>query len=80
MKRKDFIKKVAVTTGGMILTKGLLAKKHPKDKVFGQNKMTYKLDTAWAKTSAAQFPVNDCHEMVQDSKGRIILLTNETKK
>jgi len=24
-------------------------------------------------------PVNDCHEMVQDSKGRILLLTNETR-
>ena len=41
--------------------------------------MTYTLDTAWAKTNASQFPVNDCHEMVQDSKGRIILLTNEVK-
>ena len=27
----------------------------------------------------ARYPVKDCHEMVQDSKGRIILLTNETK-
>ena len=24
-------------------------------------------------------PVNDCHEMIQDKKGRILLLTNETK-
>lgn len=41
--------------------------------------MTYTLDTAWSKANATQLPVNDCHEMVQDSKGRIILLTNETK-
>lgn len=27
----------------------------------------------------ARYPVKDCHEMVQDGKGRIILLTNETK-
>ena len=26
-----------------------------------------------------RYPVKDCHEMVQDSMGRIILLTNETK-
>ncbi len=28
---------------------------------------------------AAKYPVNDCHEMVEDSRGRILLLTNETK-
>ena len=41
--------------------------------------MTYTLDTSWSKANASELPVNDCHEMVQDSKGRIILLTNETK-
>lgn len=41
--------------------------------------MKYTLNNNWAKTSASAFPVNDCHEMVQDQQGRIILLTNETK-
>lgn len=27
----------------------------------------------------ARYPVNDCHEMVQDRKGRLLLLTNETR-
>jgi hypothetical protein len=55
----------------------LLASK--KYKVYGYNGMTYTLDTAWARAKSSEFPVNDCHEMVQDSRGRIILLTNETK-
>ena len=33
----------------------------------------------WVKADAATLPVNDCHEMVQDAKGRIVLLTNETR-
>ena len=41
--------------------------------------MKYTLDTKWGTLDSAKFPVNDCHEMVQDKKGRIILLTNETK-
>jgi sugar lactone lactonase YvrE len=41
--------------------------------------MTYRLDKNWSKTDPSRLPVNDCHEMVQDSKGRLILLTNETK-
>jgi hypothetical protein len=43
--------------------------------VLGQNDKRYKLDTNWGKLDFAQYPVKDCHEMVQDSKGRIILLT-----
>ncbi len=33
----------------------------------------------WGALNANFYPVNDCHEMVQDSRGRIILLTNHTK-
>jgi hypothetical protein len=41
--------------------------------------MRYRLDKDWSKADSQKNPVNDCHEMVQDSKGRILLLTNETK-
>ena len=56
---------------------GLFAK--PKEDVYGHNGMLYRMDTKWSKADPAKHPVNDCHEMVQDSKGRIILLTNETR-
>jgi len=49
------------------------------DPVLGQHKKRYRLNTHWSKADVARNPVNDCHEMVQDSKGRIILLTNEIK-
>ncbi|MGY3052038.1 peptidylamidoglycolate lyase [Pedobacter sp. UYEF25] len=77
MKRRKFIQQTAMATGGLLITHDLFAKR--KDKVYGYNNMTYTLDTSWSKTNATQLPVNDCHEMVQDSRGRIILLTNETK-
>ncbi len=77
MKRRNFIKHSTLAAGGTLIMHNLFAAK--KDKVYGYNGMTYSLDTAWSKTNASEFPVNDCHEMVQDSRGRIILLTNETK-
>ncbi|HUP10701.1 MAG TPA: hypothetical protein VM187_00770 [Niastella sp.] len=49
------------------------------DTILGHNNKRYRLDTTWSKADVARYPVNDCHEMVQDSKGRILLLTNETK-
>lgn len=48
-------------------------------KVFGHNGKKYRIDTKWSRADVSRYPVNDCHEMVQDSKGRIILLNNETK-
>jgi len=49
------------------------------DLVLGQNKKRYKIDTKWSKADVSRYPVNDCHEMIQDKQGRIVLLTNETK-
>ena len=55
------------------------AKAADKGTVYGHNGMHYTLDTRWSKADPLRNPVNDCHEMVQDAKGNILLLTNETK-
>ncbi len=47
--------------------------------IIGHNSHQYKIDRHWGALNNKVYPVNDCHEMVQDSKGRIILLTNHTK-
>mgnify|MGYP001493323180 FL=1 len=51
----------------------------PDGIIFGHGNKRYRLNEQWSKADVSRFPVNDCHEMVQDKKGRIILLTNETK-
>jgi sugar lactone lactonase YvrE len=50
-----------------------------KDLIVGHGSHRYKVDLEWGALNDSQYPVNDCHEMVQDSLGRIILLTNHTK-
>src|SRR5687768_510804 len=77
MNRKAFVKQSVLLTGGIIIMKDLLAR--PKGPVYGHNNMKYYMDQQWGKLDASKHPVNDCHEMVEDSKGRILLLTNETK-
>ena len=76
MNRKNFLKTASVVTGGIFIARDLFAKSHSP--VYGHNGMTYRMDSKWSKLDAARFPVKDCHEMVQDSKKRIILLTNDT--
>ena len=75
--RRQFIRNTSLSLGGLWLTNDLFAR--TKGPVYGHNDVRYALDTNWSKCSPQQYPVNDCHEMVQDRKGRIFLLTNETK-
>jgi hypothetical protein len=77
MNRRQFIRNTSLSLGTFYIANGLFAK--DKGPVYGHNGLRYTLDTSWSKASRDQYPVNDCHEMVQDAKGRILLLTNETK-
>lgn len=77
MNRRSFIQQSTLISGGLILTSGLFAKR--RGPVYGHNGMRYEMDTRWGTLKFDKYPVNDCHEMIQDSKGRILLLTNETK-
>ncbi|MEO5977136.1 MAG: 6-bladed beta-propeller [Chryseolinea sp.] len=78
MKRRKFIQSAALTAAASVhITRDLFAKGNQN--VYGHNGMKYALDTQWCKADPLKNPVNDCHEMVQDASGKIILLTNETK-
>ena len=76
MHRRSFIKRSSLGMAGLVLAPSV---RFNEDTILGHNNKRYKLDTKWSRADVAKNPVNDCHEMVQDSKGRILLLTNETK-
>ena len=50
----------------------------PAELIVGHNGFTYKVDHGWAKISASTHPVINCHEMIQDSKGRLIMVGDDT--
>lgn len=77
MKRREFIKSTAAVSAGFFIMKDTFAQ--TKGPEFGHNNMRYTMDNKWGQLNPLKNPVNDCHEMVQDKKGRILLLTNETK-
>lgn len=47
--------------------------------LIGHNNFKYRVNAAWGKQNPAQYPVNDCHEMVIAKSGLLYLLTNETR-
>jgi len=52
--------------------------KAPDETIVGHGQYTYKVDKNWAKISVNNTPLMNCHEMVQDSKGRLIMLGDST--
>lgn len=79
MDRRTFVQKTLIAATGMAAMPPLIIPKRTDDLVLGHNSHQYNLDVNWGNLNPKQYPVKDCHEMVQDSKGRILLLTNETK-
>lgn len=80
MKRRHFIEKGSLAALGLASMGSLsFSERFLKDAVIGHGTHKYKVDINWGKLNSKNFPVKDCHEMVQDVKGRIILLTNHTK-
>src|SRR4026208_830109 len=79
MKRKQFIQQTSVAAAGMLLTPTFLRSNKIEDIILGHGNKRYRINTKWSKADVMQYPVKDCHEMIQDKRGRIILLTNETK-
>ncbi|MDO8365957.1 MAG: 6-bladed beta-propeller [Saprospiraceae bacterium] len=76
MKRRDFLLNSSLGLAGAMLVPDILSK---TDTILGHNNKRYSINSRWSQADVSQYPVNDCHEMVQDQKGRILLLTNETR-
>lgn len=57
----------------------IIKKRNLGEKIVGHGDFTYRVDKAWGIQDPGKIPVNDCHEMVQDRHGRLLLLTNEAK-
>jgi 6-bladed beta-propeller len=80
--RRNFIQKSGLAIGGLSLLsnpKSKIILPKPGEIIIGHNSHKYKVIAGWGLLDADKNPVNDCHEMVEDAKGRLIMCTNETK-
>ncbi|MEO9806357.1 MAG: 6-bladed beta-propeller [Reichenbachiella sp.] len=81
MDKRSFIKKTALATAGMITLPNIIiaGKTRPQTGILGHGSHKYRVVYDWGVQDVSKIPVKDCHEMIQDSRGRLVLLTNETK-
>ncbi len=80
--RRDFIQKSGLSMAGFSMlsnSKSINYMPNTEEIIIGHNSHKYKVVAGWGLLDAGKNPVNDCHEMVEDAKGRLIMCTNETK-
>ncbi len=80
--RRDFIKKTALASTALTLPSygfTILKKPELQDQILGHGDFKYRVHKAWGNLDPANTPVKNCHEMVMDSKGRLIMVTDEVK-
>jgi hypothetical protein len=57
----------------------ILKKVKLENEIIGHGDFRFKVHKAWGNLDPEKTPVKNCHEMVMDKKGRLIMVTDETK-
>jgi hypothetical protein len=50
-----------------------------ENEIIGHGNYRYSVHSGWGTQDPQAFPVKNCHEMVMDSRGRLIMVTDEVK-
>ena len=80
--RRAFLNKsTAATVGSLIIPNFYIGKAKPilSEQVIGHGKFKYRVHKSWGDLDPSKTPVKNCHEMVMDSKGRLIMIGDETQ-
>ncbi|MGB2734087.1 MAG: 6-bladed beta-propeller, partial [Saprospiraceae bacterium] len=79
MNRKEFLSTSIKAVAVMPLFNILNSAPKLGEEILGHGKFKYRAHRAWGNLDPASVPVKNCHEMVMDAKGRLIMITDEVK-
>ncbi len=80
--RRTFIKKTALATSALGVSSlhfNIINQPNLAQEILGHGAFKYRVHQSWGDLDPAKTPVNNCHEMVMDRKGRLIMITDEIK-
>jgi hypothetical protein len=78
--RREFLKITAATSAAFSMPVfNIISKPVVAEEIIGHGDFRYRVHKAWGNLDPATTPVKNCHEMVMDRKGRLIMVTDETK-
>ncbi len=86
MTKKSINRRGFLNTSGTVMASSLIipsfyiGKSKPKlsDEIVGHGDFRYRVHKAWGDLDPAKTPVNNCHEMIMDNKGRLIMVGDDT--
>ncbi|MEM6801122.1 MAG: 6-bladed beta-propeller [Bacteroidota bacterium] len=82
LNRRSFLNKTsAAATAAFVLPTFMIGKSKPKlgSEIIGHGDFQYRVHKHWGDLAPAKTPVKNCHEMVMDAKGRLIMIGDEVK-
>lgn len=80
--RRTFLNTTAKASAGMVLMPHFninSAKPKLSDDIIGHGDYTYRVHKAWGDLDPNTTPVKNCHEMVMDSQGRLVMVGDHTQ-
>lgn len=84
MKRRKFLENT-LKSGSVTLASSVIpfyimpSKSKLEETILGHGNFKYRVEKEWGDLDPQKHPVNNCHEMVMDNKGRLFLLTDHQK-
>ena len=81
--RRSFLKKsISIGIAGAAIPASpfnIIKHLQPENQIVGHGNFKYKVNKKWGDLDPGSHPVTNCHEMVIDSKGRLIMVGDNTK-
>ncbi len=80
-RRRQFLETTAKATAGVIMVPHFnINPSKPKldEKIIGHGDFKYRVHKEWGNLDPSKTPVNNCHEMIMDTQGRLIMVGDDT--
>ena len=77
--RREFTRRSALMAAATFYPANIISRRPQPDEIIGHGDFRYRVHRDWGRLDASVTPVNNCHEMVQDARGRLIMIGDETR-
>ena len=77
--RREFALRSAQLASLAFFPVNIISKRPKPDEIIGHGDYQYRVHLDWGRQDPGVTPVNNCHEMVQDSRGHLIMIGDETQ-
>ncbi|MCY4171597.1 MAG: 6-bladed beta-propeller [Bacteroidetes bacterium] len=79
MNRRQFTQRSAQVAALTFFPVNIISKMSQADEIIGHGDYQYRVHKDWGQQDPSLVPVNNCHEMVQDRQGRLLMIGDDIR-